>query len=74
MGNSSSGDLSTKPVPGLRMGNSSSSAALGIGIGFEILPRMDDVPGRDRPGLAGEADAPLNSFIFDDGGGLGVEN
>jgi hypothetical protein len=35
------------PVPGLRMGNSS-SMELGIGIGPDILPRMD-WPGFGRP-------------------------
>ena len=41
IGNSSSAVLVAIPVPGFRMGNSSSSVGLAMGIGPDILPRMD---------------------------------
>jgi len=40
MGNSSSLDVIATLEPGMRIGNSSSSAA-GMGIGPEMVPRMD---------------------------------
>ncbi len=54
MGNSSSdgGLAAAKEVPGCRMGNSSSSSGFGIGMGPDILPRMDGLAGGlDRPAL-----------------------
>lgn len=43
MGNSSSGEVMALEEPGFRMGNSSSpsSRAVGIGIGADIVPRID---------------------------------
>jgi hypothetical protein len=47
-GNSSSGFVAAFAEPGFRIGNSSSSNPVGIGIGAEMVPRIDLL----RPGLA----------------------
>lgn len=49
IGNSSSSVVVAMPVPGFRIGNSSSSIRLGMGIGADILPRMDWWPDFGRP-------------------------
>ena len=41
IGNSSSGEVKAFADPGFRIGNSSSSMELGMGMGAEIVPRMD---------------------------------
>jgi hypothetical protein len=48
------------PVPGVLMGNSSS--AVEIGIGADILPRMEEVV-LEREGVAGFRPASLNFLI-----------
>ena len=48
------------PMPGVLMGNSSS--AIKIGIGADILPRIEEVV-LEREGVAGFRPAPLNFLI-----------
>lgn len=48
----------TCPGPDSRIGNSSSSARLGIGMGPDILPRIFDWPGLGRPALDGDFKRP----------------
>lgn len=67
MGNSSSGLFVARLEPGFRMGNSSSSAGCGIGIGPEILPRMEWA-GRGRPCPA-DVEGLLKMFMAMDPGG-----
>jgi hypothetical protein len=56
IGNSSSVAIDALADPGFRIGNSSSSGVLGIGIGAEMVPRMDLFRGLARPAV--EPDFP----------------
>ncbi len=83
MGNSSSGGRLAKVEPGFRMGKSSSSIELLIGIGPEILPRMDCWPALCRPGpeldlnkltlIVGTAGAPVTTREDEDEVGKSVD-
>lgn len=71
MGNSSSGLFAARLAPALRIGNSSSSAGFGIGIGPEILPRMEWA-GRGRP-CPEDVDGLLKIFMAMEPGGEPLE-
>lgn len=56
IGNSSSAFIDALADPGFRNGNSSSSRVIGIGIGLEMVPRIDLRPALARPAV--EPDFP----------------
>ena len=70
IGNSSSAVTDALADPGFRIGNSSSSGLLGIGIGAEMVPRIDLCRVLARPAV--EPDFPKILGMSDGVGGRSV--
>lgn len=70
IGNSSSAVTDALADPGFRIGNSSSSGLLGIGIGAEMVPRIDFCRVLARPAV--EPDFPKILGMSDGVGGRSV--